>query len=98
MLSVDTLMYNPENPYVFNENYFENTSHIIYKETVSYIIFRASFAFSAILSLCLIGLILRCILVASPEALRPFSKMLFICALVDVYVIVIDFLCQMVTF
>jgi hypothetical protein len=50
-------MYNPENPYVFNENYYANITSVPYKDTSSYLAFRASSSICAILSILSIGLV-----------------------------------------
>jgi hypothetical protein len=96
MSSTEALTYNPENPYIFNEHYFENTSHVIYKETFSYMVLRTSFALSTASSLFLIGLILYLIAFKTSKSFRSYSKALLICALSDIYIILCDFCCQIV--
>lgn len=91
-------MYNPENPYVFNQNYFENTTHLAYNETVLYVFSRVSFALSTVFSVLLIGIVVLLVIFKSPKAFKPYSKVLLICSATDFYVVLANFLCQMVNF
>lgn len=89
--------YNPENPYVFNENYYQNTTHVIYKETTFYYIFRTSFVLSFLLSLLFIGLIVFLVIFKTSKSFKPYSKMLFIVAITDFILALGEFLVQSVS-
>lgn len=89
---------NPENPYVFNKDYYENTTHVIYKETIFYYIHRTSFILSALFSFFLIGLIVFLIIFKTPKSFKPYSTMLLIYAITDLYLALGEFLIQPVSF
>lgn len=91
------MSYNPENPYVLNANYFQNITNVTYQDTGTFFIFRSLYFTSTILSLCLLALLLYLIIYKTPNQLRPYSRMLLICAVIDLYVITIDFCCQSVS-
>jgi hypothetical protein len=90
-------MYNPENPYVLNENYFENTTHVVYKETTAYFIFNTIFNVSAMVSLLSIGLLMFLVIAKTTKSFKSFSHVLFISALADIYVVFGHFLSQTVS-
>lgn len=92
----DALIYNPANPHVFNENYFQNTSHVIYKDTTSYFVFRTSTVLCTILSSCSIGFLLYLVAFKTPKYFKSYSRILLIFIFGDVYVICANFICRAV--
>jgi hypothetical protein len=91
------MSYNPENPYVLNANYFENITILAYEDTASYIIFRSSHIISTTLSLFAIGFLIYLIVCKTHNSLKPYSRMLLICSITDLYYVLTHFLCQIVS-
>jgi hypothetical protein len=97
MSSFTRLTYYPENPYVFNEHYFRNTTDVEFKDTTFYIIFRVSFAICTLLGLISISMNVFLVTFKTPALFKPYAKMLLMCAFTDFLVILGDFLCQSVS-
>lgn len=90
-------IYNHNNPYVFNENYFENTSYVIYNKTTAYTIFLASFIASTIFTIFSTGLIAYLVLFKTDKPFKLYSKILLICAILNFYLSLANFCCQAVS-
>jgi hypothetical protein len=50
-------MYNPDNPYVINENYFENSTNPMYDDKPYHLFFHIYFTIAFLLALLLIGIL-----------------------------------------
>lgn len=94
----NTSTYNPENLYVFNENYYENTTHVVYKNTKFYSVFQTSFALCALFSLVSIGTVFFLVIFKTPKSFKAYSKMLFIYAVIDLYFAMGGLLVKLVSF
>lgn len=97
-MSRSNVTYNPENPFVFNENYFENITDVGYESANFYLFFHIYFYVCAVLAIFSISMLLYLIIQKTPKSIRPYSKMLLICAITDLYVVFVEVLCQTVSF
>lgn len=92
-------MPNPQNPFVFNELYFANsTPPNVYKESTTYFIRLMNSTSMVVIGVLLSILLFFLICKKSPEHLRAYSKMLLLGTIVDTYILLQSFLLQIVSF
>lgn len=87
---------NPENPFVKDEFYFTNA--IAYSETTLSLIHKISNISAFLIGMSLVCVLLFLIFFKTPSHFRPYSKMVFLCALTDSIILISDFLCMIVSF
>lgn len=91
------MIFDSENPYVLNSQYFSNVTTLTYDQTllstVTFLINTFCFLFGISLNFLLIFLILK----KTPKVFKDYSHLIFICTLVDLLYIIINFLTQFVS-
>jgi hypothetical protein len=81
--------FNPNNPNVLNEYYFENsTNRYVYKESVIYLIRVVNTSVVVVFGTLLACFVFFLIAKKSPTGFKPYRKMLVLAALVDSWMIV----------
>lgn len=89
------MAFNPNNPLVFNEHNFQNVTDVASNSNF-YKIFHIYVAICTSLASFSIGLLLFLIIKKTPKEFKNFSNVILICALTDLYVLIMDFLGQTV--
>lgn len=87
---------NSENPFVKDEFYFSNAT--AYSETTISLAHKICNIAAFFIGMSLVGLLIFLIVFKTPRHFRPYSKMVFLCALTDSIILICDFLCQSVSF
>jgi hypothetical protein len=95
---MSTQFINPENPYVFDANFFSNQSHFNYEGSgfaVLHRLMNTLFPFLGILTACLVAYLVVC---QTPANIRAFSRMIFLCSMFDIIYAFCDLWCQVISF
>lgn len=89
---------NPENPYVFNEQFFSNVTNLPYEKSTFDLIHSLNNYTAAILGAFSILLVQYLIVFRTPRQFREFSKILLLCTISDSVYLTSDFCTQTVGF
>jgi hypothetical protein len=92
-----TTVINPENPYVFNEYRFLNSTHLNYEESLISTIHRLINVIAPLLGIFNSSLVVYLAIWQTPRHIKSFGRMILLCSLSDIYYALCDLWCQSVS-
>lgn len=90
--------YNPNNPYVINDHFFENVNNQSYDQTWTSTLNRLENLLATFLGISSSLLLMYLVLKQTPRQFKDFGRLILLCAALDFIYTVINFLAQLVRF